>query len=344
VALREALARWREARQQARDGQYQAALDIYEKLAANPAILYERARVLAGLGRPELALDDLEALAAWLADNPAGDDNEAIPQAMGRLMYWVEPELGETFEPAKEDYPHLAAIGTRLSEAKDDKRVLIEAGPFEMGDGDETHTITLADYYIDQYEVTNGQYAACVDAGDCEQPPASISSSTRDGYYGNLAYADYPVIYVDWFQSRAYCLWRGGELPTEAQWEKAARGPEGQTYPWGEETADCTRTNISGCAGDTREVGSYPAGASPYGVYDMAGNVWEWVLSELRDYPYDPDDGRENIEGENRTHVRVLRGGSWLYAGDFARATPRYNYDPIYQFEYNGFRCAAASP
>ncbi len=175
----------------------------------------------------------------------------------------------------------------------------IPAGPFQMGcDSDNPnepttatatnsplHTVTLSGYYIDKYEVTNARYQACVDAGACTAPHSS-RSYTRDSYYGNPTYANYPVIYVDWYQADAFCAWEGKRLPTEAEWEKAARGANStRVYPWGDAAPTCDLVNgyvnVDGswkyCVGDTAAVGSYPAGASPYGVMDLSGNVWEWA-------------------------------------------------------------------
>ena len=218
--------------------------------------------------------------------------------------------------------------------------VLIPAGAFEMGstkydDEKPVHTVTLDAYYIDQYEVTNAQYAECVDDGVCD-PPSKSSSYSRDSYYGTSEYADYPVIYVSWYDAKAYCEWRGARLPTEAEWEKAARGGlEGKQYPWGDEIS-CDRANYTfGCVGDTSAVGDYAP--NDYGVYDMAGNVWEWVSSLYKGYPYDATDGREDLDS---SEDRVLRGGSWYVSDIGARSAYRRDDSPSDIYDFIGFRCA----
>ncbi|MBN1217583.1 MAG: SUMF1/EgtB/PvdO family nonheme iron enzyme [Anaerolineae bacterium] len=224
--------------------------------------------------------------------------------------------------------------------------IFVPAGSFEMGsdsgreDEQPVHTVTLDAFYMDQYEITNAQYAVCVSNEICSLP-SDPSSITRSNYYGNPEYADYPVIHVSWHQAKTYCEWREARLPTEAEWEKAARGTDGRTYPWGE-TIDCNIANYtSSCEGDTMPVNAYSAGISSYGVYNMAGNVWEWVQSEFRAYPYQVDDGRENLTG---TNSRVLRGGSWYDNESYVRATHRNNDTPYLQSDTVGFRCAAGVP
>jgi formylglycine-generating enzyme required for sulfatase activity len=223
----------------------------------------------------------------------------------------------------------------------------VPAGPFTMGsafvnapDERPIHTVTLKAFWIDQTEVTNAMYAKCVQAGKC-QPPTSSNSDTRSSYYGNPKFDNFPVIYVNWNMAKTYCEYAGRRLPTEAEWEKAARGTDQRTYPWGE-GINCDKANYYDggkyCIGDTNAVGSYESGKSVYGVYDMTGNVWEWVSSLYILYPYSASDGREdlNAHGSNR----VYRGGSWFDTADNARTTVRFNRDPVQTDRNLGFRCA----
>jgi eukaryotic-like serine/threonine-protein kinase len=119
-------------------------------------------------------------------------------------------------------------------------------------------------------------YAQCVGANACNLPH-DTGSYTRSSYYGDALYAHYPVVNVDWDMATAFCAWAGRRLPSEAEWEKAARGQDGRLYPWGNQTPSLQYTNFNELRGDTTEVGIYPLGASPYGTLDMAGNMWEWV-------------------------------------------------------------------
>ena len=226
--------------------------------------------------------------------------------------------------------------------------VYVPEGEFTMGstdsdaDDDESpvREVRLDAYWIDKYEVSNGQYQKCVNAGKCTKP-RSTDSSTRSSYYGNTEYDDFPVIYVSWHQAKAYCEWAGGSLPTEAQWEKAARGKNGRKYPWGDESPNSNLVNYGEIKGDTTAVGSYPRGASPYGAMDMAGNVWEWVEDWYK-YSYDQSQ-IDNPDGPSNGGKRVFRGGSWFnYDRDIRSANRNGSFSPTVTSLNIGFRCVSS--
>ncbi|KAB2883650.1 MAG: formylglycine-generating enzyme family protein [Kofleriaceae bacterium] len=238
--------------------------------------------------------------------------------------------------------------------------IFIPAGPFVMGsddsegDADELpeRIVTLSAYSIDQHEVTNAQWRACVSAGVCS-PPSSINSRTRVGYYASPEFDDYPVVYVSWTQARVYCVWAGKRLPTEAEWEKAARGgcelvepatcgaEDERTFPWGEAPATCDRANFDPapeCVGDTDRVGARsPLGDSPYGVQDLAGNVWEWVQDWHDLYP--PGDVTDPT-GPFTATERVQRGGGWSIDASALRVANRSKVEVTNQVWIRGLRCA----
>lgn len=244
-------------------------------------------------------------------------------------------------------------------------QVYLPGGRFQMGgldadaqqDEKPPHFVTLGPYWMDKHEVTNGMYQLCVDAGAC-QPPRDFKSQNRSSYFGNSEFADFPVVFVSWLDAKAYCEWAGRRLPTEAEWEFAARGNgDYRRFPWGDDSPTMTTANYDSIVRDTTRVGSYPSGASPFGLLDMAGNVWEWV-ADYYDANYYSQSGDQNPAGPVAAGVngprRVLRGGSWFDNFKELRVSNRgfaMAPDPTkdsrseaYLGEANarvGFRCAA---
>lgn len=265
---------------------------------------------------------------------------------------------------------------TYITDAKGVEMVLVPEGSFTMGinatdaltkcgkissdcrliwfvNAEPPHNVYLDTFYIDRYEVTNAFYKICVDDGVCDSP-TDTSSSTRNSYYGNSQFDNYPVIYVNWFMAKTFCEWRGAHLPTEAQWEKAARGTNGNIFPWGNDfdgsvvnfcDKNCgnkwANKNFDDGYNDTAPVNLYPSGMSPYGVYNMAGNVWEWILDWYDVYP-GGDPTASNLFGQSafgQTN-RVIRGGSWVDDEVTVFSSYRAWSDPNSSGYYYGFRCA----
>lgn len=230
-----------------------------------------------------------------------------------------------------------------LTEITDDKGVsmmLVTEGEFEMGseyssDTKPLHSVYLDSFYIDKYEVTNNQYNECVKAEKCQMP---------EGYFrlGVSPYEQHPVSKVNWSAAKSFCEWRGTRLPTEAEWEKSARGLDGLTYPWIGGFTSCMYANLENCIGTTRPVGSYEIGKSPYGVYDLSGNVWEWVA----DWYYLNYEGAsfENPGGPQNGSLRVIRGGAWDSEAIDGRSFSRDAYYPDATLDNIGFRCAKDAP
>ncbi len=190
------------------------------------------------------------------------------------------------------------------------------------------HTVHLDAFWIDRTEVTNARYRLCVEAGACAEPECWDDDA--------LNAPDQPVVCVTWRDAVGYAAWAGGRLPTEAEWEKAARGTDGRLYPWGDGAPDCERANYNRCVGLPLPVGSLPGGASPYGVLDMAGNVHEWVSDRYGKYSY-ADSARENPLGPDSGFNRVTRGGSFRWQKG-VRCASRSFYYPELSSDDRGFR------
>ncbi len=227
--------------------------------------------------------------------------------------------------------------------------IRIPAGPFVMGSDDRladegpAHTVTLPEFWIDRYEVTNLQYKAFIDATGHRSPRHFRNRTYPDGK------VDHPVTFVSWFDARDYCRWAGKRLPTEQEWEKAARGPDARVYPWGNEfSIERANTPVRwarlGRQGDTTPVGAFPTGASPYGLEDMSGNVWEWTSSW-----YLPHPGNEQPSENYGEIYKVLKGGSWWDCSYYkcGISAPTFNrsfFNPRVRNSSFGFRCAADRP
>jgi formylglycine-generating enzyme required for sulfatase activity len=242
-----------------------------------------------------------------------------------------------------------------LSPVDGAEMVKIPAGKFTMGhavcyDVKPVHEVTLRDFCIDKYPVSNGQYRKFCDTTGRDYPPDPGFSMMPDYF---TEYSDYPAVNVSWDDVRAYCDWAGKRLPTEAEWEKAARGQDSRKYPWGEAEPDGSQCNFADkrsgmmCADKsvddgfarTSPVKQYPAGASPYGVMDMAGNVWEWCNDWYAGDYYEKSP-TENPKGPDSGSHRVLRGGSWDSDPEGLRCAYRSWREPSCRRGLGGFRCA----
>jgi len=191
------------------------------------------------------------------------------------------------------------------------------------------HTVFLGAFEIDRTEVTQDEYTACVEAQACSTPSCEWDCAATDS----------PAACVAWEQAKAYCAWAGKRLPTEAEWEKAARGTDGRMYPWGNEAADCTRVNMSGCGDQPENVGSHPSGASPYGALDMAGNVVEMV-ADWYGAEYYAASPASDPKGPATGNRYVGRGGGYRSEAVWQRASVRDWYDLSDAVSPLGFRCA----
>jgi iron(II)-dependent oxidoreductase len=236
--------------------------------------------------------------------------------------------------------------------------VLVPAGEFLMGSdswsGSEkpAHIIYLDSFYIDQFEVSNTAFAEFLNevgnqiegvAGKAhwvEESDLDLRIHRVDAVWqADQGWEDHPMNEVTWFGARAFCEWRNAHLPSEAEWEKAARGTDGRTYPWGEEEPTCEMANFSGCYHTSVPVDSYPDWVSPYGAYNMAGNVHEWTNDWYR-VDYYANSPYENPSGPENGDYKVFRGASWFNGNFQTRTTYRYPKLPVLTYMANGFRCA----
>lgn len=248
------------------------------------------------------------------------------------------------------------SLASFAGEVRLDDMLTVPAGPFFMGrdDGPEDerprHRVDLAAFAIDRLPVTNADFAAFLEQTgpigadgvrlyDFDDGDARIRR--RDGrWQADAGFERHPVVEVTWVGALRYCQRLGKRLPTEAEWEKAARGGDARRYPWGNEPPDATRARFAARWNETAPVGAHPRGASPHGALDMAGNVWHWVSSAYRPYPYDAADGREVLQPGP---VRATRGGGHASPADDITTSHRGRHvsrNPAAGHHNIGFRCA----
>ncbi|MCH8294361.1 formylglycine-generating enzyme family protein [Candidatus Poribacteria bacterium] len=291
-----------------------------------------------------------QALEAYLRDYPSG---QYVAQVRQQLKAFELPA------------GLVERSGTIYSERDNAEMVRIPAGSFQMGSNDvfddeqPVHTVHLDAFYIDKFEVTNAQFKAFVDVNR-QWRKSNIDDRHHDGdylfHFNEDNYpsgkANHPVFYVSWYAAMAYAQWASKRLPTEAEWEKAARGgKQGKKYPWGDSIDPSKANYLDSNIGSATPVDKYSPNG--YGLYNMAGNVWEWCLDEYLSNFYANTPNRNPVAGEhnisqlklNFTNVknsRVLRGGSWYDYGRYVRVADRLTFNPTNSYNGFGFRCARA--
>ena len=271
---------------------------------------------------------------------PPQDQEPAISQNQENQPAEPEPESPTpTLQPINLAGP---PAGTPMVWVDGSILVHVPGGEFIMGDGGDdnpVHAVGLSSFWIYRTKVTNRMYSVCVAAGRCtpplgEEAVQALSDPTR---------RDFPVVNVNWQQADAYCKFVEGHLPTEAQWEKSARGPDGNIYPWGDAAPDCGLMNFKGCVGDISNVFDYPVGKSFYNALDFSGNVFEWVADWYTPQYYSESPGADPL-GPDVGAVRSVRSSSFFSEKGMVSSARRYFLDPESHRVDLGFRCVVGEP
>jgi formylglycine-generating enzyme required for sulfatase activity len=282
----------------------------------------------------------------------------SLPSATATILPTETATASITPTPQPTNTPSLTPIPTKIMDQQGAAMVLVPAGEFMMGSdswsGSEkpSHKVYLDSYFIDQYEVSNLAFVEFLNevgnqiegvAGKAywvEESDPDLDIFRVDGIWQvTPGRENHPMNEVTWFGARAFCEWRQARLPSEAEWEKAARGTDGRTYPWGETEPTCEMANFASCYYDSIPVDSYPDWVSPYGAFNMAGNVHEWTNDWYAD-DYYANSPYEKPTGPEIGDYKVFRGASWFNAAFQTRTTYRYPKLPVLTYMANGFRCA----
>jgi formylglycine-generating enzyme required for sulfatase activity len=346
---------------------YQRSLEREQEVQEKGKTAHEAPPVAA---RPEIERRD-EGMKIPEAPAPPPEQAPAAPSPVQPPPMPAELATPDPPPPqlAKADCrPEAPAIVKRKAAAAPEGMVYVPGGAFVMGSAPDAgladeapaHTVCLTGFYIDKHEVTNAQFKTFVNATtyvtDAERDPSAAGGRTWQHPYGPDSNADdmpnHPVVCVSWNDANAYAQWAGKRLPTEAEWEKAARGPDARTYPWGNAEPTGSLANVADKTAGLKwsnnsiednhktaaPVGSFPGGKSVYGIEDMAGNVWEWCF-DWWDAGYYATSPSQNPAGPESGEFRVIRGGSWMYGVRGAQATHRMYFRPTGSSASIGFRC-----
>lgn len=293
------------------------------------------------------------------APRPPSELRPELPPALERLILAAlakeparRPDSCQAFREALElALPGLALGGAAATiadlpaivrDGRGSEMVLVPAGAFLMGR--RKRRVHLDAFYIDRTPITNREFSTFMEVTGYRPSDPAASRFVPHLLGGKLSKREesHPVVHVSWFDARAYALWVGKRLPSEAEWEKAARGVDGRKYPWGRAEPSKKRAHYGNKDGSTVAVGSHPEGASPYGVLDLSGNVWEWC-EDFDDPDFYEDGPPNNPRNEHPGERLVMRGGSYMFGPHALRTTARTSFEPHYRFGGGGFRCARSA-